>query len=36
VVADRGGEVAKVFAALAERIVALGPARVYRSELTVS
>ncbi|MHB1782433.1 MAG: P-loop NTPase [Acidimicrobiales bacterium] len=36
VVADPGGEVAKVFAELAAAVVALGPARVYRSELTIS
>lgn len=36
VVADPDGEVAKVFEELAERVVALGPARVYRSELKLS
>ncbi len=36
VVADAGGEVAKVFAELAAAVVALGPARVYRSELQIS
>ncbi len=35
-VVDPDGEVAAVFAALAARIVELGPARVYRSELSVS
>ena len=34
-VADPGGEAAAVFAALADRLVALGPARVYRRELTL-
>jgi len=33
--ADPDGEAALAFAALAERIAALGPARVYRRELTV-
>jgi ATP-binding protein involved in chromosome partitioning len=35
VIADPGGEVAGVFDALADAIVELGPARVYRQELTV-
>jgi ATP-binding protein involved in chromosome partitioning len=35
VVAEPDGEVAGVFNALADSIVGLGPARVYRSELTV-
>ncbi len=35
VVADPEGEVAQVFDALARRLSALGPARVYRRELTV-
>ena len=34
-VADPGGEAAAAFAALADRLVALGPARVYRRELTL-
>ncbi len=34
-VADPGGEAAAAFAALAERLVALGPARRYRRELAV-
>jgi ATP-binding protein involved in chromosome partitioning len=34
-VADPGGEVAQVFDRLADSMVELGPARVYRSELTV-
>jgi len=34
-VADPGGEAAAIFATLAERVVALGPARVYRRELTL-
>jgi len=36
VVSDKDGEVAHAFASLAEKIVKLGPARVYRKELTVS
>jgi ATP-binding protein involved in chromosome partitioning len=36
VVADAGGEVTQVFAELADAIVALGPARVYRTELQIS
>ncbi len=36
VIADPGGEVAKIFADLAEQIVAAGPARIYRSELSIS
>jgi ATP-binding protein involved in chromosome partitioning len=36
VVADPGGEVANAFDALAEAVVGLGPARVYRKELTVT
>jgi ATP-binding protein involved in chromosome partitioning len=35
VVADPDGEVATIFGALAQRLAALGPARVYRRELTV-
>jgi ATP-binding protein involved in chromosome partitioning len=35
VIADPGGEVAGVFDGLADAIVELGPARVYRQELTV-
>jgi ATP-binding protein involved in chromosome partitioning len=35
VIADPGGEVAGVFVGLAVAIVELGPARVYRQELTV-
>ena len=35
VVADPEGEAAAAFAALAERLAALGPARVYRRELTL-
>jgi len=35
VIADPGGEVAGVFDVLADAIVELGPARVYRQELTV-
>jgi ATP-binding protein involved in chromosome partitioning len=35
VVADPGGEAAEVFGALAHRLASLGPARVYRRELTV-
>jgi ATP-binding protein involved in chromosome partitioning len=35
VIADPGGEVAGVFDRLADAIVELGPARVYRRELTV-
>jgi ATP-binding protein involved in chromosome partitioning len=34
-VADPDGEAAGVFAALADRLAALGPARVYRRELTL-
>lgn len=34
-VTDPDGEATRVFAALAQRIVELGPARVYRKELTV-
>jgi ATP-binding protein involved in chromosome partitioning len=34
-VTDPGGEAAVTFIALAERLVALGPARVYRRELTL-
>ena len=34
-VTDPGGEAAQTFVALAERLVALGPARVYRRELTL-
>jgi ATP-binding protein involved in chromosome partitioning len=34
-VADPDGEAAAVFATLADRLVALGPARVYRRELTL-
>ncbi|HMD44600.1 MAG TPA: Mrp/NBP35 family ATP-binding protein [Acidimicrobiales bacterium] len=34
-VADPGSEAARAFVALAERLAALGPARVYRRELTV-
>jgi len=33
---DADGEAGQAFAALAERVVALGPGRVYRSELSVS
>ena len=33
---DPDGEAGQAFAALAERVVALGPGRVYRSELSVS
>jgi len=36
VVADPGGEVAQVFEELARRVADLGPARVYRSELSLS
>jgi ATP-binding protein involved in chromosome partitioning len=36
VIAEPDGEVAKVFEELAARVVALGPARVYRSELKLS
>jgi ATP-binding protein involved in chromosome partitioning len=36
VIADPAGEVAAVFEELAARVVALGPARVYRSELKLS
>jgi ATP-binding protein involved in chromosome partitioning len=36
VVADPTGEVAGVFDRLAETIVGLGPARVYRRELTIN
>ena len=35
VVAEPGGEVAGVFDRLAASIAGLGPARVYRSELTI-
>jgi len=35
VVADPDGEAATVFAALADRVAEMGPARVYRRELTV-
>ncbi len=35
VIAEPDGEVAGVFARLAESIVELGPARVYRRELTI-
>ncbi|HXQ19462.1 MAG TPA: Mrp/NBP35 family ATP-binding protein [Acidimicrobiales bacterium] len=35
VVTDVDGEAARAFIALAERLVALGPARVYRQELTL-
>ena len=35
VVADPDGEVATVFAALADRLAAMGPARVYRRELAL-
>jgi ATP-binding protein involved in chromosome partitioning len=35
VVADPDGEAAAIFAALALSIVEMGPARVYRKELTV-
>jgi ATP-binding protein involved in chromosome partitioning len=34
-VTDPGGEAAQTFVALSERLVALGPARVYRRELTL-
>ena len=34
-VADPGGEAARAFDALAEAVLSLGPARIYRSELTV-
>ncbi|MGH9281735.1 MAG: P-loop NTPase, partial [Acidimicrobiales bacterium] len=34
-VSDPGGEASTAFAGLAEAIVAMGPARVYRPELTV-
>jgi len=34
-ISDPGGEAAAAFDALAEALVALGPARVYRRELTV-
>jgi len=34
-ISDPSGEAAQAFDALAEAIVALGPARIYRSELTV-
>ena len=34
-VADPAGEVAGAFGDLAERLVDLGPARVYRRELTI-
>ncbi len=36
VVSDPDGEAAGAFTALAERIATLGPARVYRKELSVS
>ena len=36
VIAEPDGEAAAVFAALAERLVAMGPARVYRRELALS
>jgi ATP-binding protein involved in chromosome partitioning len=36
VIADPEGEVAQTFADLAEHIVAAGPARVYRKELSIS
>ncbi|HUZ11061.1 MAG TPA: Mrp/NBP35 family ATP-binding protein [Acidimicrobiales bacterium] len=36
VIADPGGEAAAVFAGLADRLVGLGPARVYRRELALS
>jgi ATP-binding protein involved in chromosome partitioning len=35
VLADPGGEAAAAFAAVADRLAALGPARVYRRELTL-
>jgi hypothetical protein len=34
-VTDVDGEAAQAFIALSERLVALGPARVYRRELTL-
>jgi hypothetical protein len=34
-VSDPDGEVASAFTALAEQVVALGPARVYRRELSL-
>ncbi|MGA8372149.1 MAG: Mrp/NBP35 family ATP-binding protein [Acidimicrobiales bacterium] len=34
-VSDPGGEAARAFSGLAEQLVGLGPARVYRQELTV-
>ena len=34
-IADPDGEAAAVFAALAEKLASLGPARVYRRELTL-
>jgi ATP-binding protein involved in chromosome partitioning len=36
VIADPDGEVSKVFADLADQVVATGPARIYRSELSIS
>jgi ATP-binding protein involved in chromosome partitioning len=36
VIADPEGEVAHIFADLAEQIIAAGPARIYRSELSIS
>jgi ATP-binding protein involved in chromosome partitioning len=35
-IADPEGEVTAIFDALAEKVIALGPARVYRSELKIS
>jgi ATP-binding protein involved in chromosome partitioning len=35
VASEPDGEAGRVFAALAERVVGLGPGRVYRSELSV-
>ncbi len=35
-VSDPGGEAGQAFAAMAEAIVAMGPARIYRSELKVT
>jgi ATP-binding protein involved in chromosome partitioning len=34
-VSDPDGEAARAFSGLAEQLVGLGPARVYRQELTV-
>jgi ATP-binding protein involved in chromosome partitioning len=35
-VSDPDGEASKAFGAVAERVIALGPARVYRRELSLS